>query len=328
MTHRTKLLFLLLCCALSLIPGRAAQAEKRVENPKALQGIWSSPDCADAESLWIVSKYFFLRFGPGILSVDEAQDWAEAEEDGDRLYALRPARDNPALLSRSNDGLLRVIDAAWPEGALPKAWKAAQDGPYREYSHCAKLFGSTPSLGQSEVNAVFLLDQAVADCGTVRPEDFLSARSCQAALFTLFDGDRDGALDRAELTHLYRQLAFLNAASTACPAVKTGQDGNSAAGVFAGHLFRANGQKAVRPGDLPALRRTEKNHPVWLDFIGKAQSLHALTGFIPAAQNRDPECRKADGAFLSKDSAANPLQIQWNAPRILPGEKTGADQAN
>lgn len=318
-------------CALFITPDAAqAQAQAQTqENPKPLQGIWSSPDCAKAESLWIMSRYFFLRYQQGMASIDSAAAWDAVSDEGEMLYALRPVKGRPVLLSRSNDGLIQVIETADPAGPdLVQSWRAAQSDPSsepsREYSHCAKLFDSAPSLGQSEVNTVFLLDQAMEECGKVRPDDFAAARSCQAGLFTLFDGDRDQALDRAELTHLYRQVQFLKH-SHACQPDGTTEMGasrtNSTAGPdkaathFADHLWRANGNKPVRLSDLPALRRTEKNHPLWRGFMDDVQTLHGLIGFIPAAANPAPSCTgTGNGAFLSKDSV-QPLQIQWNAPR-------------
>ena len=301
-----------------------AVAKDRPKNPAVLQGIWSSPDCAQADSLWIVSKYFFIRSDPAGVTVDSAQHWQEEQDDGEMLYAFHPARGAAVILNRTNDGLVKMIDVAGQDQkSLKKTWEAVQDRPFSEYSHCAKLFGGNPALGQAEVNTVFLLDQALEKCGGVKPDALPAARTCQTALFALFDEDRDEALDRGELARLYRQMSFLKTTLTSCAPGGDRQAGDAAAAQFAEQAFRANGQRKLRLADLPALRRAGKNDPgsVWRVFIEDAGALHHLAGFIPAPQSPAPSCQtNRNGAFPSKDPASDILKIQWNAPRALPND--------
>lgn len=317
----------LLICASIYAP---AQAQPTQENPLALQGIWSSPDCAQADSLWIVSKYFFIRSRAGGHNVDAARHWASASDDGEMFYGMQSAHGGAVLLNRTNDGLIKVVDGAFPEKqTLSQSWAATQDQPYNEYSHCAKLFDSNPSIGQVEVNTVFLMDMAADECKNIRAGEFAAAKACHQSLYSVLDSDQSGALDRAELMQLYRQVRFLRDGIAACPKASVTPEAplkaaaqtsaptlDSAA--FADRVLRANGHKKIRFNDIPALMRTERDQPHWAGFLNDLRSLHALLDFIPSPSLPDrAECGEENGASHVKGSAENTVEIQWRNPRAV-----------
>lgn len=207
---------LVLCAALPHAACAAPPHVARAENtasPDAMQGVWSSPDCAVSKKTWIISAHYFIHADAQSLSVDRMTGWRKEDNNGDTLYAFTSASTDDGLLNRANDGLMKMIrgpvDADQPLG---DAWGWTQDEVGEEYSRCVKLFDTTPQMGQDEVNSIFLLDHALEACGALTPEKFSgnAGASCRKHLFDLADGNRDKKIDRAELAILERQLAFLN----------------------------------------------------------------------------------------------------------------------
>lgn len=200
--------FLVMCTALP----HAARAADTI-SPDAMQGVWSSPDCADSKKAWIISAHYFIHADAQSLSIDRMTGWRKDDNNGDTLYAFTSASTDDGLLNRTNDGLMKMIrgpvDADKP---LTDAWGWTQDEVGEEYSRCVKLFDTTPQMGQSEVNSIFLLDQALDTCQSLSPEKFTSnaGAECRKHLFNLADSNSDKKLDRVELETLDRQLAFLN----------------------------------------------------------------------------------------------------------------------
>ncbi len=314
-------------CFLSLMICAPGKAHAYKENPSLLQGIWSSPDCTKADSLWIISKYFFIRSSADGHHIDAAQHWVSASDEGEMLYALRSTGGMTVMMNRTNDGLMKVVDTVMPEKkTLGQVWASVQDKPFSEYSHCAKLFDSNPSIGQAEVNTVFLMDMAADECKGVVASEFSAAKTCHQSLYALADSDQNGSLNRVELVQLYQQTRFMRDGMAACPpsasTVAPGAaSGASDADHFANRILRANGQKDIRFNDIPALMRTEKDQPHWIDFLNGLRSVHGLLGFVPPPSTDAASCAAApfhadkNGAFPSKDPVQNSVEIQWHGPR-------------
>jgi len=210
-----KMIFLLFA-ALFFFPVTATAADQTI-TPTALQGVWSSPDCTMADQVWIISKHFFIHTGIGEIAVGAVRGWRQEEDRGDRYYHLDSGGKNSALINLTNDGLMRTIATPVAEQSLSSQWAGSMVESSEEYSHCAKLFDSRPALGQREVNSIFLLDHAVANCAGVTPQDFSKATQCHRTLFDLVDSDANGALSRDEMMQLHRQFEFLQAGGALCP---------------------------------------------------------------------------------------------------------------
>lgn len=212
---------------LSLTTGAAFAATEHAPTPTrtttapdAMQGVWSSPDCADSQKAWIISAHYFIHADDTSLFVDRITAWHKDDNNGDTLYAFRATNTPDGLLNRTNDGLMKMIrgdiDTTKP---LTQSWGWTQDEIGEEYSRCVKLFDTTPQMGQDEVNSIFLLDRALESCGTIEPQKFsgASGAACRKDLFKLADTNRDQTLDRAEINTAERQILFLNRGIAAQP---------------------------------------------------------------------------------------------------------------
>ncbi len=107
--------FFFLLAGLLCLTAPCAAADRAV-NPDALQGVWSSPDCTMADSVWVISKYFFIHTGPGEITVRPVQTWRQEETNGDRYFSFAAGRDKTGLINLTNDGLMRIARTAATEG--------------------------------------------------------------------------------------------------------------------------------------------------------------------------------------------------------------------
>jgi hypothetical protein len=206
--------------------------------------------------------------------------WRKDDNQGDTLYAFDASNSESGLINRTNDGLMKMIRGEVKKDApLNALWGWTQEEVAEEYSRCVKLFDTTPHMGQSEVNSIFLLDQAMEACQKVGAEKFSGAggAACRKRLFDLADTSGDHKLDRAELAVLERQLAFLNrglqARADHCAApVKTLSE-----------FLLPPDQNSL---DFKGVLSAAATQP---DIWRKAGALTQLLPFLPAAENCAPD---------------------------------------
>lgn len=276
-----------------LTPHNAGAAESPI-TPAAMQGVWSSPDCADSKKTWIISAHYFIHADRQGVVIDRMTGWRKDDNNGDTLYAFDAASSESALINRTNDGLMKVIRGdVKKDAALNTLWGWTQEEVAEEYSRCVKLFDTTPHMGQSEVNSIFLLDQAMETCRNVTAEKLSGAggAACRKNLFDLADGNGDHKLDRTELALLERQLAFLNRGLQAQP-----QSCAAPVQTLSEFLLPPDRNSI----DLKGVLDAAATQP---DLWRKAGALAQLLPFLPSAENCTPEAPiktgiKAEGAVL------------------------------
>lgn len=185
--------------------------------PLDLQGIWSWPDCTAGRRIVVLSPQYTLFMREGMRSLGALQSWRQEEDDGYMLYEYKTNNSGPALMKRSNDGLMKIIFVGvHPEAPLVTGWGAISDQTAPEFSRCAKLFDSNLGLGQEEINTAFLLDRAASGCKATTPGTFDKDTACHQTLFDIADSDHNKKLNRNELAQLYRQIAFSFSSSVFC----------------------------------------------------------------------------------------------------------------
>ena len=272
----TRVLPFLLAIILCAQPN-SAHAKTTQDTPTTMQGVWSSPDCADSQKTWIISKYFFIQADAASLSTGRSGTWRQEDNGGDTLYSFSPPGMPPALLNRTNDGLMKIIRSdTVPEGALKDSWGWAQNEVADEYSRCVKLFDTTPHLGQEEVNSIFLLDRIIDDapdnaCHAVTAENFAQHTACQKHLFAIADSNSDRKIDRAELERIERQIRFLNRAAAQTPDCETAPTAHL--------LTKTLLSSGVEALDFDALRETLPRHTaLWIEL---SPALSRLVPFLP-----------------------------------------------
>lgn len=289
-------------------------ADDRTINPDALQGVWSSPDCTVADSVWIISKYFFIHTGPGEITVRPVRNWRQEETNGDRYFSFDAGDEKAGLINLTNDGLMRIAGSrADKDRTLSAQWEQL-GGPPEEYSHCAKLFDHRPALGQREVNSIFLLDHALESCSGVTEMRFAKAKQCHRTLFDLVDSDGDEILNRAELMQLYRQAEFLQAGGPACGAATVFYpSGSERSATFADDLLRRTGGKAGFAA-IEALFRADSIATDALPF----QALKTVLPFLPVAQT---SCPAAATDLSQNNFGGGPVPVapeNSNSERLIP----------
>jgi hypothetical protein len=295
---------------LSALPHPARAAD--TTSPDAMQGVWSSPDCADSKKAWIISAHYFIHADAQSLSVDRITGWRKDDNNGDTLYAFTSASTEDGLLNRTNDGLMKMIRGPVDgDRPLTDAWGWTQDEVGEEYSRCVKLFDTTPQMGQSEVNSIFLLDQALDTCQAISPEKFLGSAgaACRKHLFNLVDGNGDKKLDHEELTTLERQLAFLNRGLA--PSQNTPPCANPADTRKLADLLLPPGTEHI---DFKALMESSDTHP---DLWSHTGNLAQLLPFLPA--QKCPETKSADATPIkTKDGVLPPSSARTPQAQIRP----------
>lgn len=205
--------------ALALLAAIPARAQ---DTPMAgdVQGIWSAPDCAESQSVLVLSRFHTLSLHGTRHRLDPLRAWRSEGLDGETLYTYRTSNQDGYIFRISNDGLMKYVSSLiHPQQPLQSAWGVAEDALAEEYSHCTKLFSGNPLLSQDEVNLPFLLDRIKEPCASIRPDDFDKAAACHHALFETLDSDSDQELEETELARLYRHAVFLATSSnTPCAA--------------------------------------------------------------------------------------------------------------
>lgn len=301
---------------LSALPHAARAAD--TASPDTIQGVWSSPDCADSKKAWIISAHYFIHADAQSLSVDRIKGWRKDDNQGDTLYAFQAASTEDGLLNRTNDGLMKMIRGPVEATApLTDAWGWTQDEVGEEYSRCVKLFDTTPQMGQDEVNSIFLLDHALDTCQKLTPEKFsgASGEACRKHLFDLVDRDSNKKLDRAELATLERQFVFLNRGLTVRQNPQSCATAPSSEKTLADFLLPP-GTESV---DFKGVMATGEAQPgLW----SKVGNLAQLLPFLPT--QTCSQDRSAEALMAAEPVQTSPIQTE---DAILPASPASASKA-
>lgn len=276
-------LCLLLCGAPAMAGDTPAQGNR---TPESLRGIWSSPDCTRADKMYVITEHAVMKAWPERYYIGRSKSFRSEAFESDRLIHL-VAEGYSVIIKQTNDGLIHVIEGdVHPQQILSTSWGSQQDFLSVEYSRCEKLFDTSMTLGQEEVNIPFLIDRIIAACPATTAERFGGDVGCHAALFTLLDRNGDALLNADELAALYRYVTFaVSATVQLCDQfnVYTPRTRDDAA-TFARNVL--NGKTGL---SLDAVRAALALKPgpdsPWHVIAENARNLQSLIPFAPASES-------------------------------------------
>lgn len=286
---------------------------------EALRGIWAKPDCAMADKMFVMSEYYILKGWPEIYYLGPVRNVRGEDFDGDTLYHLQ-SLNYSLVLNLSNDGLLKTREVpVHPKQALYMTWGSQQRLMADEYTRCAKLFETSLSFGQEEVNTPFILDLVHKGCTATTRESFASDQTCQAAIFAAVDSSKDGFLNRDELARLYRQGIFLLSATAQICQQQTvySAETNVDADEFAALVFDRLAPSDDR-GVSQAAMTAALSAPGFIDgriyeLVESLRNLNNILAFLPA-----PDSARTCNAGANMDPRTLGTMMPEIAPEIIP----------
>ncbi len=258
--------------------------------PDAPQGIWSAPDCTNAQSVLVLSRYYKLHVEHGKHTLSAIARWRDETYDDERLFFYLTHDGGGYLFKMTNDGLIHhLMSFVHPQQPLHTAWDSTIERMSDEHTRCAKLFTETLVVTQDEVNLPFVLDRVKEPCTGIDPDRFAKASACHAALFAAVDHDNNEKLDTAELVRLYKQAVFLEigmAAGCRVTAQTPVEDDSGAAFAprFAGDLLRlgdTDGDAALDMGEIRRVIANPLSYRLHETLLQKLRSVRFALGFLP-----------------------------------------------
>lgn len=272
-------------------PALAPEPEPSGPLPDSALGIWSAPDCTDAQSVLVLSRYYQMYMTPGRHTMTVITQWRSEDYDDETLFFYLTHDGLGYFFKMTHDGLIRHLRRfVHPKQELHAAWSDIVAQMSDEYTRCAKLFTGKPVVTQDEVNLPFLLDRVREPCAGVDPENFSKAGACHAALFAAVDSDGNTRLDENELVRFYRQAVFLEGGALAgcrvTPAEEPGSGMTSAgyAPRFAGDALRlgdTDGDAALGLDEVSRVLTSPLSYDLREPLLQKLRSARFAFGFLP-----------------------------------------------
>lgn len=313
----------------NLLPWQAPEPEPSGPFPDAALGIWSAPDCTDAQSVLVLSRYYQMHLKSGRHMISAIRQWRSEEYDDEKLFFYLAHDGRGFFFKMTNDGLFKhLMHFVHPKQELHTAWNSIIERMSDEYTRCAKLFTGQPVMTQEEVNLPFLLDKIREPCAGVDPAGFAKAGSCHAALFAAIDSDRSEKLDAQELAGFYKQAVFLESGtpvgcrlSTPDPALSAKADADAATG-FAAEMLRlgdSDHDNGMSMGETGNLLANPLSYSLREPLLQKLRSARFALGFLPLS-NAEKSCTAGSGGG-QRDVYTGIIILEEPAPG--PGLGTG-----
>lgn len=278
----------------NLPPSMMPEPEPSGPFPAAALGIWSAPDCSDAQSVIVLSQYYQLHLIGNRHSITAITQWRSEDYDDEMLFFYLTHDMLGFFFKMTNDGLIKHSRYyVHPKQELHSAWDSIIEQMSDEYTRCAKLFTGTPVVTQDEVNLPFLLDRIKEPCAGVDPDHFSNAAACHAALFDTVDTSKDAKLDEDELRRFYKQAVFLeDGALPGCRVPAAEGQSSAMAGPTAAINFAAEFLTLADSDGDKVLSAEEATHgiinplarPLREPLLQKLRSVRFALGFLPLSQ--------------------------------------------